>query len=128
MMDQELNLEVFQQWNLSMLRLNHLDLRVVFTHLKNRAKAWVNSMIFRFELIWKLYRRANFVKCFWDDKENTSNLMTFVKRFRVWWRLAEIKPDWFDELKSFSKKKLNISLNINRSRIFLQIGGNDAGR
>ena len=39
-----------------------------------------------------------------------------------------LKPDWFDEISSFSIKNLNISTNINPSRIFPQIGNNDIGR
>ena len=39
-----------------------------------------------------------------------------------------LKPDWFDEKSLFSTKKLNISLNINLSGIFSEIGNNDTGR
>ena len=39
-----------------------------------------------------------------------------------------LKPDWFDEIRSFSIKSLNILSNINSSRIFLQIGKKDTGR
>ena len=39
-----------------------------------------------------------------------------------------LKPDWFDQINPFSVKNLNISLNINGSRVFLQIGSNDTGR
>ena len=39
-----------------------------------------------------------------------------------------LKLDWFDQISPFSVKNLNISLNINGSRVFLQIGSNDTGR
>ena len=39
-----------------------------------------------------------------------------------------LEPDWFDEIRSSSVNNLNISLNINLSRIFPQIGSDDTGR
>ena len=33
-------------------------LHFVFSRLKGRVKCWINSLIFRFELIWKLYHCA----------------------------------------------------------------------
>ena len=47
------------------------------------------------------------------------------------WLMQEtpgLKPDWLEEMSLFSIKKSNISLNINLSRIFPQIGGSDTGR
>ena len=38
-----------------------------------------------------------------------------------------LKPDWLDETRSFSIKKLDILLDFSCSRIFPQIGGNDTG-
>ena len=43
------------------------------------------------------------------------------------WLIQEssgLKPDWFEEIKLFSLRNLNISLNISHSNIFLQIGSN----
>ena len=39
-----------------------------------------------------------------------------------------LKPDCFGEIKLFSLKNLNISLNIGFSKILPQIGNNETGR
>ena len=39
-----------------------------------------------------------------------------------------LKPDWFEEIKLFSIRNLNISLNISLSNIFPQIGSNETGQ
>ena len=39
-----------------------------------------------------------------------------------------LKPDLLNEIRLFSLKNLNIALNINRSRIFSQLGSKNAGR
>ena len=47
------------------------------------------------------------------------------------WLIQEspgLKPDWFEEMKLFSIRNLDISLNISLSSIFPQIGSNETGR
>ena len=38
-----------------------------------------------------------------------------------------LKPDWFEEIKLFSIRNPNISLNISLSNIFPQTGNNETG-
>ena len=48
---------------------------------------------------------------------------------KSWFMLeSSLNPDWLGEMSSFSIKNLNISLKINFSKIFPQIGSRDTWR
>ena len=40
----------------------------------------------------------------------------------------DLKPDWFEKIKLFSKRNLNVPLNISVSSIFPRIGSNETRR
>ena len=135
-MDQKWNFKVLQQWYLSTWKLDDWELPVVFSCLKSHARALVNSLIFRFELIWKLYHWAKLCQMLLRCQRKQPwphdlHQKIYKSLMDTSWFMQEspgLKPDWFDEISSFSIKNLNISTNINPSRIFPQIGNNDIGR
>ena len=135
-MDSDWNLEVVQQWYLSMWKIDHWEPLVVFSRLKSHVRALVSSLIFRFELIWKLYHQAKHCQMLLRCQRKQSwphdlRQKIYKSLMNTSWFMQEspdLKPDWFDEISLFSIKDLNISINLNRSRFFPQIRNNDTRR
>ena len=44
------------------------------------------------------------------------------------WESKGLKPDWLGARRLLARKKLNISLNLNLSKNFPQIGSKETGR
>ena len=78
----------------------------------------------------------NFIKRFFEISRKTPLTSNPHQDLHISWVLDKswliqessgLEPGWFEEIKLFSIRNLNISLNISLSNIFLQIERNDTG-